>query len=505
MKLLYNRKYNYRKLFSMLLIVVPVLMLSACKDQWAAHNEIVNAENNLTLTDKISQQPNLSRFAELLSRTGYDKVLASSKTFTVWAPTNEAMAKIPQAALATDSLARQFAANHIVNQNYLVAGLKTAGLTEQRVQTLNGKYLTFRPETVDEAGIVKADQVVKNGVLHEINGVIEVRKSVWEYLNNLSGVSAQQQVNFLKGLNYSIAGTSKVYSSTGTRNDYLEQVAALNNESGQFTYILLTDDAYNREYSKLLKYFQVSRTDARYDSTTVYRTALQVTKDLVAGTIVTPTQLGATLLSTTAVNIPIDKSAIVASYRASNGMVYVMNKVDFNVFKDKIKPIVLEGEQLSTYSRTDRGGNIFTRIRLDENGIQFTDRFISGTGYAQFWARGRINNIYSSKYQVYWRALNDQAWSAATPPAPVNFRQKLGFSAPAGAALPYIDIIPYTTVAYNNPDDKTRLREQLKEVYLGDITVTSWGPNLLYVIGDNVTTAGLNTISIDYIKLVPIN
>jgi len=497
-------KHNYIRHFLLLCSFVSVLVLSACKDQWEAHNELLNAENGLSLLDKIKQQPELSSFAALLVKTGYDQVLVSSKTFTVWAPTNEAMAKLDQSALSSDSLLKQFVANHIVNQNYLVGGLKSAGLASQRLQTLNGKYLTFKVETVDDAKILKSDMVVKNGVLHEVDAVLEVHQNIWDYLKRLTG-TGQRQLNFLRSMNYDFQGTVKVYSVNGTRNDYLEQIAGLNKENGEFTYILLTDEAFEKEYNKLSKFFLVTKTDARYDSTTVYRTSFQVIKDFVAKTIVAPAQLNNTLLSSTEVNVPIDKSAIVSSYRASNGMVYVMNKVDFEVFRDKIRPIVIEGEQLNSYSRTDRGGNIFTRIRLDESGLQFTDRFITGTGYAQFWARGRINNLYSGKYQLYWRALNDQGWSSAVPSAPVNFKQKLGFSSPLGALLPYVDLIPYTTVAYNNPDDRLRVREQLKEVYLGDITVTSWGSNMLYVVGDNIATAGLNTISLDYVKLVPIN
>jgi len=497
-------KQNNTRLLILTLLCVSALLISSCKDQWKEHNALINAENDLTLLDKINQQPELSSFAALLVRTGYDKVLASTKTFTVWAPTNDALGKIDQATIKEDSLAKQFVANHIVNQNYLASALKSAGTAEQRVQTLNGKFITFKGTGVEDSKLLKTDLVVRNGVLHEIDAALDVRKNIWQYLNGLSDVG-QKQVGFLRSTTYSTEGTTKVYTATGTRNDYLERVAGLNDESKQFTYILLTDGAYDQEYNKLSKFFVVDNLAARYDSTQVYRTALQVTKDFAADHVVLPANLGSTLLATTAVSIPIDKSAVVSSYRASNGIVYIMNKVDFDVYRDKIRPITLEGEDMNSFSRTDRGGNILTRIRLDETGTQFTDRVISGTGYAQFWARGRINNLYAGKYQVYWRALNDQGWSTAVPPAPVNFRQKLGFSSAAGALLPYVDIIPYTTVAYNNPDDRTRVREQLKEVYLGDITVTSWGSNQLYVIGDNVTTVGLNTTSLDYVKLVPIN
>lgn len=498
--------YNYTKRLFFLLACTSIFMLNACKDKWADHNELLNADNSLTLLDKIKQQAELSAFANLLIKTGYDKVLSSSKTFTVWAPTNEAIQRVDQSIFEVDSLTRQFVANHIVNQNYLVADLKSTGLTEQRIQTLNGKYVTLSADHVDEAKILQSDQVVRNGVFYEVDDAVIVRKNIWEYINGLT-TTGKKQMNYIRSLNYTTGDNGKVYSADGLYNDYLQKVANLKNEKGSFTYILLTDDAYDQEYSKLLKFFNTPKV-LPYDSTTVYRAGWAVIKDFVADTILSPSQLGATLLSSTGVNVPIDKNAIVSSYRASNGMVYIMNKVDFNVFQDKIQPIILEGETFNSYSTSGKSANIFDRFRKDEDGVIFMDRFISGTAVAQFWARRRVDNLYSAKYQVYWRALNDQAWSTATatvPSAPIVFQQKLGLSSAPGAPLPYVDIIPYTKVNYNNPADPIKPREQFKEVYLGDITVNTWDGSQLYIIGDNVTGAGLNTISLDYLKLVPIN
>lgn len=498
--------YNYIKRLFFLLTCTSIVMLSACKDKWADHNALLNADNSVTLLDKIKQQPELSSFADLLARTGYDEILASSKTFTVWAPNNEAIKKADQRIFEVDSLTRQFVANHIVNQNYLVATLKSSGLAALRIQALSGKYISLKVDGVDEAKTLKADIVVKNGVFNEVDAALEVHQNVWEYINGLTGVG-QKQMNYIRSLKYSVVNGAKIYGTTGTSNEYLEKVAQLNDERRRFTYILLTDEAFDHEYNKLSKFFNTPKTQP-YDSTTTYRTSWNVVKDFVADTIITQDKLAAVLLSNTAVNIPIDKNAIVSSYRASNGMVYVMNKVDFNIFQDKIRPIILEGESFSSYSQSDKSANIFTRIRKDADGLQFTDKFISGTTVAQFWMSRRVDNLYAAKYQVYWRALNDQAWSAATataPSAPVNFLQKIGIASAPGSALPYIDLIGYKTVAFNDPADLVRPKEQFKEVYLGEVTIGNWIGTRLYIINDNNRTTGLNTISLDYLKLVPIN
>ncbi len=50
------------------------------------HNAITDTAVDKDLFTRISENTNLSKFTELLTKTGYDKVIASSKTFTVFAP-----------------------------------------------------------------------------------------------------------------------------------------------------------------------------------------------------------------------------------------------------------------------------------------------------------------------------------------------------------------------------------------------------------------------------------
>jgi len=41
------------------------------------------------------------------------------------------------------------------------------------------------------------------------------------------------------------------------------------------------------------------------------------------------------------------------------------------------------------------------------------------------------------------------------------------------------------------------------EVYLGDYTTLLYGSHNLYLINTNSTSSGVNTMALDYIKLVP--
>jgi uncharacterized surface protein with fasciclin (FAS1) repeats len=71
--------------------VLAFLALGAvsCTDTWDDHYKQGSmGEGNLWESIKSNQQ--LSNFAKVIEATGYDKSLASSQVFTVFAPTNDA-------------------------------------------------------------------------------------------------------------------------------------------------------------------------------------------------------------------------------------------------------------------------------------------------------------------------------------------------------------------------------------------------------------------------------
>src|SRR5439155_7652093 len=140
------------------------LALAGCK-KWDEHNQVDNQDLTKTLSDEISQRSNLSKFYGYLKTTGLDKEISSSKTYTVWAPTNDALQSLDPAIVADSAKLRQFVANHIANQSYYTGSAQT----ELRVPVLNGKRVSFLNKKYDDANLTEADVTVGNGVLHVLD------------------------------------------------------------------------------------------------------------------------------------------------------------------------------------------------------------------------------------------------------------------------------------------------------------------------------------------------
>src|SRR5688572_12793704 len=99
----------------LMLMLLCNLFFAGCK-KWEDHNELTDPMTGKDLFQQISENPELSKFAELLSKSGYDKIISSSKTYTVFAPTNAALATIDPSIVSDDAKLKLFVGNHITNQ-----------------------------------------------------------------------------------------------------------------------------------------------------------------------------------------------------------------------------------------------------------------------------------------------------------------------------------------------------------------------------------------------------
>jgi uncharacterized surface protein with fasciclin (FAS1) repeats len=112
--------------------------------------------------------------ATALGAAGLVDTLKGKGPFTVFAPTDEAFAKIPKADL--DALLKDKAKLTAVLTYHVVAGkVMAADVKAGKVKTVQGSELTVTTMggvKVDNANVVKTDIVADNGVIHVIDSVI---------------------------------------------------------------------------------------------------------------------------------------------------------------------------------------------------------------------------------------------------------------------------------------------------------------------------------------------
>ena len=112
--------------------------------------------------------------ATALQAAGLVDTLKGKGPFTVFAPTDEAFAKVPKADL--DALLADKAKRTAVLTYHVVPGkVMAADVKAGKVKTVQGSEITVATTggvKVDAANVVKTDIVADNGVIHVIDSVI---------------------------------------------------------------------------------------------------------------------------------------------------------------------------------------------------------------------------------------------------------------------------------------------------------------------------------------------
>ena len=457
-------------------------MMYGCSKKWDARTEVTDPNLKGSLYERLSQNADLSEFSKLLVKSGYDKVLASSKTFTVWVPDNAALANLAPDVINDSLKLDRFIANHIT----LSALSVTMAADTLMVKMLDGKNLDFTSASISDAHIVTADQYASNGLFHIIDKALTPKLNMWEYI--LGSVQTWQQNNFIYSLeSINIFPADSLAVNTGNPlldNEFLKKVYNVGNEEKKFTYFLMADDAFETEETKLLPYLISGSQDSTENLSKYY-----AVRDMVFEGAYTRGTLPDTLISKFGVKVPINKSAIIGDpILLSNGIVYVMSSMDVKL-EDRLVPTTIQGESPGGFTQTDKSLYTYYREKEDPSGILFNDIMVMNHGVPLFGINYRAPNLYSTTYQVYWRAINDIQTNV--------FQQRLrvgGVEGTDGTVTNPLAFFPYTNVELNN----------YNEVYIGEFTLQNIADVNMTLIAANSGTNGVNTLTLDYLKLVPV-
>jgi len=136
-----------------------------------------------TITDKINKDSRFTILRKLLKTTGMDTILASSKYYTLFAPTDAAFKKLPpdvlKAVVENDRIGSQVVMAHVLANKYGIVsfmnGTSAPGqpLTH-RLKTFTESYLT----TVCEKRGLTANDSLVTGELYTGNGAILIVDTV---------------------------------------------------------------------------------------------------------------------------------------------------------------------------------------------------------------------------------------------------------------------------------------------------------------------------------------
>jgi len=255
-----------------------LLLAASCTDfdDYNTANTEIAPEASSTLWENISGNANLTQFAELLKKAGYDKELTNSRFYTVWAPENGTFDYEALLGQSTDVLLQRFVQSHVANFNYTLnidTTVKVHALNDKSFELIRNAAGT----TYDGCPITSFNQPSMNGVLHTISGKAVYLPNLHEYLAEAEDIdsvrsfyknplrdtktidkkrSVEGPIDSLGRQTYS--DTVYVESNTLWGSSYLR--ADLHNEDSTFTMVVPNNKAFNEAFARIKKCYNYTPT-----------------------------------------------------------------------------------------------------------------------------------------------------------------------------------------------------------------------------------------------------
>lgn len=148
-----------------LFVGITLAALAGC----AAHRMPV------TVAETIAAHAQLSTLSNLVARTNLTETLKTSGPFTLFAPSNEAFAKLP-AQTMSDLAADPVKLKAMLAYHVLPVKLMAPDVKNSTAKTLNGASVAISKAgdfvTIEDAVIQKSDILATNGVVHIVDSVL---------------------------------------------------------------------------------------------------------------------------------------------------------------------------------------------------------------------------------------------------------------------------------------------------------------------------------------------
>ena len=165
-------------------ISLTCLSLVACSPGGGYHSRGGYTRTAAAPTKNIAElaiaTPQLSTLLAAVKAAGLVDTLAGEGPFTVFAPTNDAFAKIPSdtlnGLLADKDALTAVLLRHVVPGAALKAREVPKGTTTldtaggEKIDVTRGRYITVK-SSAGEAGVIAFDVLATNGVVHLVNSV----------------------------------------------------------------------------------------------------------------------------------------------------------------------------------------------------------------------------------------------------------------------------------------------------------------------------------------------
>jgi uncharacterized surface protein with fasciclin (FAS1) repeats len=160
---------NFKSVLGTMVLSVGLLLVGSARAEYMPEKDIV---------DTALSAGSFSTLVTAVKAAGLVDTLKGEGPLTVFAPTDEAFAKLPQGTVENLLKSENLDKLRAILSYHVVPGRITAEqvVALSSAKTVNGRELTINASNgrvmVDNANVIKADIMTSNGVIHVIDSVV---------------------------------------------------------------------------------------------------------------------------------------------------------------------------------------------------------------------------------------------------------------------------------------------------------------------------------------------
>ncbi|MDP4277144.1 MAG: fasciclin domain-containing protein [Bacteroidota bacterium] len=386
------KKKNNKWLF-LVGTVLAVFATSCSNDEWDEHYSNTGyVLSDESLSEYIQSQSTMSTFYKMMTISGYDSVLNSPETYTVWVPTNEALAQVD---LTDTSRVRELVQNHISRFNH-----PTSGVSSQKLYMLSKKFIYFTKSNdayyFGSSSLTGKNISTKNGIIHTISGYESYEPSIWEAIGRINNIDS------LASYFNSLILTDQ---DNVTTNYVLKLWGAIDNEDSTYTVLFPTNKAWSKAFDLIKSYYNCREVDGGATLQTKL-TRYAIAKQTVFRGKIDPFAVDS-MTSTFGKVFHNPSNLFLGATRmtASNGVIYLADSLRAAPKELWHDEIMVEAEN-SLYGRSSLNSNVYTRNSEGTGFVASDDRYIkvdptASSDISKVSVTFPIPNTLSAKYNIY--------------------------------------------------------------------------------------------------------
>ncbi len=165
------------KFKSYLIISLAILFFTSCEQDWEDHYDVIPATVDENVWNAMQQDPQISEFVQILKDFQYDTLFIRDNSYTIFVPTNDAVAQFRNENSFDSLLVEYHISTHFIQSSNII--------DTRQIQTLATKFAFFQrfgtQLKLDDIAILAESPLYKNGKYYLLEQVAKPLPNLYEY------------------------------------------------------------------------------------------------------------------------------------------------------------------------------------------------------------------------------------------------------------------------------------------------------------------------------------